>query len=172
MVSSYRIGRRSIRLKGYDYRNGGTYFVTICTQNRESVLGEVRGNIVGLSDMGCVVQQCWDEMPNHVHGILYISDITERRGLACQTPTDVERRYSKPIAGSLGTIISAFKSACTKQMHLEMADTQIGVARNAPTIWQRNYHEHIIRSEDERFRIRRYIMNNPTQWNIHPDDLL
>ena len=35
--------RRSIRLKNYDYSGNGYYFVTICTQNREKLFGEIVG---------------------------------------------------------------------------------------------------------------------------------
>lgn len=169
--------RRSVRLEGYDYRNGGMYFVTICTKNREPTFGEIRNNIVGLSDMGCVIHQCWNAipvhfpyveldsfivMPNHIHGILYMCDIAERgpharRDMACHVPTTIERQFSKPIAGSLATIIGAFKSACTKQIN------QLHQINGS--IWQSNYYEHIIRNENDLFRIRRYIMNNPSQWH-------
>ncbi len=88
--------RRSIRLQGFDYRNGGRYFVTICTKNRRCTLGDIRNGIMGLSDIGCVVAQYWQEiprhfpgiecdifvvMPNHIHGILYMDDPI-RRGVA------------------------------------------------------------------------------------------
>jgi REP element-mobilizing transposase RayT len=33
-------------------------------------------------------------------------------------------------------------------------------------IWQRNYYEHIIRSEDELKRVREYIANNALQWAL------
>jgi REP element-mobilizing transposase RayT len=33
--------RRSIRLKGYNYSEAGAYFITICTQNRECLFGDV-----------------------------------------------------------------------------------------------------------------------------------
>ncbi|HVW66913.1 MAG TPA: hypothetical protein VHA78_04260 [Candidatus Peribacteraceae bacterium] len=87
--------RRSIRLKGYDYRNGGTYFVTICTKNRDRIFGEIRNGIVGLSEVGCIVADelqktpiirpyvtldQWIIMPNHVHVIFQIDhhvDVTD-----------------------------------------------------------------------------------------------
>lgn len=183
MASWVRNGRRSIRLRGYDYRNGGMYFVTICTKNRERIFGEIRNNIIGLSDIGCIIHQCWNEipqhfpyveldtfivMPNHVHGILYMCDITERMddgtGTACRARTDiVERHFGQCIAGSLPTIIGAFKSACTKHINQ--------LSNGNTSIWQRNYYEHIIKSENERLRIRRYIMNNPAQSDINPNDM-
>jgi len=33
-------------------------------------------------------------------------------------------------------------------------------------VWQRNYYEHIIRHEIELNRIREYIMNNPSSWEM------
>ncbi|HVW66914.1 MAG TPA: hypothetical protein VHA78_04265 [Candidatus Peribacteraceae bacterium] len=61
-------------------------------------------------------------------------------------------------------MINQFKSAVTKS---------INEYRNSPgaQIWQRNYHEHIIRDEDERLRIERYILDNPSHWDIDPDNL-
>ena len=51
--------RRSIRLKGYDYAQAGAYFVTICVQERECVLGEVVDGQMRLNDWGYVAEECW-----------------------------------------------------------------------------------------------------------------
>jgi REP element-mobilizing transposase RayT len=82
--------RRSIRLQGYDYSQAGAYFVTICTHNRQCLFGGIADRKMRLNDAGRVVQQCWDRipthfphveldgfvvMPNHVHGIVVITDI-------------------------------------------------------------------------------------------------
>ena len=84
--------RRSIRLPGYDYSQAGAYFVTICTQNRRCLFGNVVNVEMVLNHAGRVVAESWqwmgeqyehvelDEwviMPNHLHGIIVIS---ERRG--------------------------------------------------------------------------------------------
>jgi hypothetical protein len=81
--------RRSIQLKEFDYTSAGAYFVTICTRGREMFFGEVLEDVVRLSEWGEVVQSWWhnipsyfnnvecDEfviMPNHIHGIIHISD--------------------------------------------------------------------------------------------------
>jgi len=76
-----------------------------------------------------------------------------------------ERKFGKPIAGSLSTIVGAFKSAATKQ---------INILRNAPgsPVWQRNYYEHIIRNEESLQHLRQYIHNNPLLWRedqLRPD---
>lgn len=79
--------RRSIRLQGYDYSQTGAYFITLCTQNRESLFGDILNGVMHLNDAGRMVQQCWDDvplhfpqaaldtfvvMPNHIHGIVVI----------------------------------------------------------------------------------------------------
>jgi REP element-mobilizing transposase RayT len=74
---------RSIRLRGYDYCLPGAYFVTLVTQGRECVFGEIQGDKITLAPAGKIVAACWqrlpaffdihlDEwvvMPNHFHGI-------------------------------------------------------------------------------------------------------
>jgi REP element-mobilizing transposase RayT len=57
----------------------------------------------------------------------------------------------------LGQLIGAFKTVSAKHINL---------VRHTPgaPVWQRNYYEHIIRNEDEMDSIRRYILNNPIQW--------
>lgn len=79
--------RRSIRLREYDYAQAGAYFVTICTQGRKSLFGEVVDGEMRLTDAGLMVASWWGDlnrrfptvatdafvaMPNHVHGIIII----------------------------------------------------------------------------------------------------
>ena len=79
--------RRSIRLKAYDYSTAGAYFVTIVTQERLCVFGDVADGEAHLTDAGEMIRQVWHEipirfpsfeidefvvMPNHIHGILII----------------------------------------------------------------------------------------------------
>jgi putative transposase len=81
--------RRSIRLKGYDYRQEGAYFVTICTQDRECLFGQVVEGQMRVNPFGEIVAWAWNDlpnhnphdeldafvvMPNHVHGIVLIVD--------------------------------------------------------------------------------------------------
>jgi putative transposase len=174
--------RRSVRLKGHDYSRSGAYFVTICAYDRECLFGDVADDGMRLNDYGRVVQACWDEilyhfrevqldafvvMPNHVHGILVCTraegSTPTRRGTACRAPTT--ERFGRPVIGSLPTMIRSFKSAITKR---------INILRGVPglPVWQRNYHEHIIRDEGELLRIRDYIVCNPAHWpedENHPD---
>ena len=81
--------RRSIRLPGYDYSFPGVYFITICTQNRECLFGDVMDGNMVLNEWGMVVVESWQWlaiqynyvkldkwilMPNHLHGIIIIND--------------------------------------------------------------------------------------------------
>jgi len=82
--------RRSIRLKGYDYTQPGGYFITICTYQRECLLGEIIDDEMVLNPAGEIVQHAWDDlpnhfpnvvldqfciMPNHVHGIVILKEL-------------------------------------------------------------------------------------------------
>jgi len=84
--------RRNIRLKGYDYTQPGAYFIAICTHGRECLFGEIIDGEMHLNEAGQIVVQTWQDlpnhgpsvqldafvvMPNHVHGIIII---TERAG--------------------------------------------------------------------------------------------
>ena len=168
--------RRSIRLKNFDYSQPGAYFVTICTISRKWLFGEIHGSAMHTNELGAIVETCWlaipkhfghvelDEfiiMPNHLHGIIWITD--PETGTACRfsmnmgtcrVPTE---QFSRPVKGSLPTIIRSFKSAATKQTN---------EWRKTPntTIWQRGYFERVVRDEDALKCIRTYIKNNPCQW--------
>ncbi|MCC6612913.1 MAG: transposase [Anaerolineae bacterium] len=164
--------RRSIRLPGYDYRGARAYFVTICTAQRQCLFGEVEGERVVLSPAGTIAHEEWLQtasvrqnvgldlfviMPNHLHGIIVLTEggvgVWRR-----QTPTDDEFKaeYAKPIPGSLGTILGAYKSKTTRRVNL--------LLQTEGSIWQRNYWERVIRDERELNAIRQYILANPARW--------
>ncbi len=172
--------RRSIRLKGYDYLSPGSYFVTICTQNRYSIFGEINDGKMGLNDAGKMVETVWNEipqyycrfcvyenivMPNHFHGIIEI--VVGAGPCACPDNTGQLMKTGQPqgVAPtmSLPDIMHRFKTMTTKK-YID------GVKQNGWTpfrgkLWQRNYYEHIIRNDDELNRIREYIVNNPLNWD-------
>lgn len=151
--------RRSIRLKDYDYSQAGAYFVTICTQNKECIFGDVIISEMQLNDLGNVAQQCWSEipkhfpnaildefiaMPNHIHGIVIFT-------VGAKNVSPLQHGTSMTI----GSIIRGFKIGVTKW-------ARENGACHAP--WQRNYYEHVIRDENDMNRIREYIANNPLNW--------
>ena len=95
-------------------------------------------------------------MPNHIHGIIQINKIGNRRGTTHRAPT-VEQ-FGKPTSNTIPTIIRGYKSSVTKQ---------INILRNKPDVpvWQRNYYEHIIRDEKSYYKISEYIKTNPLKWH-------
>lgn len=163
--------RRSIRLKEYDYSRAGAYFVTVCIKNKVQLLGEIIHREMLLSKIGKVAEKCWNEipihyprvqldkyivMPNHIHGIIrIIDDVGAEDFQPLQQTQSKINQFQKIIPKSLGSIIRGFKIGITKWCN------QCKYERFA---WQRNYHEHIIRNEEELNRIREYIVNNPLRW--------
>ncbi|MBK9941051.1 MAG: transposase [Kouleothrix sp.] len=157
--------RRSIRLSGYDYTQAGAYFVTACTAARRRLFGELVGSEMRLSRYGAIALECWEAipehcprveldafvvMPDHIHGILVLPEDADRARVAAR------ERFSKPVAGSLPTIVRLYKAAVTRQIN-----EWRGTAN--PPVWQRNYYEHVIRSQAALERIRAYIVDNPSR---------
>ena len=158
--------RKSIRLSGYDYSQAGAYYVTIVTDQRDCLFGEVVNGEMVLNDFGKIADECWRAipdhfplvelgayvvMPNHVHGIIVI---TNGRGTIYRAPT--QEQFQKPVVGSIPTIIRTFKAAVTRR---------IGREHNATGIWQRNYYEHIIRNDKDLQNKTDYIQANPMLWD-------
>ena len=156
--------RRPQRLVGFDYTRHGAYFVTICSVLRACIFGEIVGDKMQPNDFGNIVATTWHEipehyphvtldefivMPNHIHGVLFLGGKTA-------APTTTDKSHG-PARGSLGTVVGSFKSAVTREIN-RMQGTR-GVS-----IWQRNYHDRIIRDEHELMTIRAYILDNPRKW--------
>jgi REP element-mobilizing transposase RayT len=168
--------RRSIRLSGYDYRQPGAYFVTLVTHARESLFGEVVQGGICLSALGEIVTEEWllsaqmrDEiqlddfvvMPNHLHGLIVMTGDVGAHGRAPLRPVENSHLVRRP--RSLGALIAGFKAASTKRIN------RLRAAPGMP-VWQRNYYERIVRSEDELNRIRQYILDNSANWHADPEN--
>ena len=111
-------------------------------------------------------------MPNHVHGIVEltqndVSNVGAKNFLPLQTPNESwankssRNEFQKMIPHSIGSIVKGFKIGVTKWFRNNPIDTEIFLTLK---IWQRNYHEHIIRNEKSYQRISEYIINNPKNW--------
>ncbi len=171
--------RRSIRLRGHDYSGAGAYFVTICALEGAHLFGNVRDGVMEPNQFGQIVLDEWRRtatirsyvnlgefvlMPNHVHGIIWIVDHglngadVIRRGKARLAPTgkNTPMKFGEPPSRSIPSIIGSFKSASTKRIR--------EIKPEWPQIWQRNYYDRIIRDHHELFAIRKYIRDNPANW--------
>lgn len=183
--------RRSIRLHGYDYSRNGMYFVTICTQGRLRLFGDIADGEMQLNDAGRMVRAIWDEipahycgieidqftvMPNHIHGIIKLVGATPRGCPSSTCPGDVgqpqgvaptgfvegQAQGPAPTKYSLPDVVHRFKTMTTKKY-------TDGVKQNGwqafpAKLWQRNYYEHIIRNEAAYLKIAEYIQTNPQRW--------
>jgi len=164
--------RRSIRLSHYDYAQPGAYFITICARDKECFFGKVIDTEVELNESGKAVQQCWLElpehfagvdvdayvvMPNHVHGIIVVHEDRARRAVPLRPDKLPLRQFGAPEHATVPTIVRSFKAAATKLVN------ELNRTPGAP-LWQRNYHEHVVRNEEDLNQIRVYIAMHPAQW--------
>ena len=164
--------RKKIRLRHFDYSQNGSYFVTICTQERAMLFGNVTNGTMTYNDYGQIaVEEIHNTnklrknagisiskyivMPNHVHFILEIVGARRVVPIAPQY-----ENFSKPTEQSVPTIVRAYKAAVTKRIRrLDGHDTSCPY-----DIWQRSFYEHIIRNEQDYITIAEYINNNPLKW--------
>nr|WP_172186316.1 transposase [Microcoleus asticus] len=159
--------RRSIRLPGYDYRTPGSYFITICSWQRECLFGEVINDKMQLSPYGKTVLFNWSllpkryknvalddfiVMPNHVHGIIVLKGSPEIN----YTESD-KFGHRKSTIHPLSEIVRGLKTSSARRIN------QMRYLRGI-SVWQRGYYEHIIRNEESLVAIREYIVNNPVLW--------
>ena len=150
--------RKKNRLNQYDYGQNGTYFVTICTKDRKSVLCDIVGGgspvpkpigkiaLAVTKEISAKYPQVKVDhfvvMPNHIHLLLSI----QNDGTGNPSPT-------------VGTVIAWYKYSITKQ-----ANQQFGTSGSK--VFQRSYHDHIIRNDKDYTEIWEYIENNPRKWAL------
>ena len=137
--------RKPTRIPGYDYSSQNYYFVTICTHGKECIFGSV-GN---RNKWGQIAYQDLKEierhfsniqvdnfivMPNHIHAIITMDGANSI---------------------SLDRIIGLYKSGVTRKIHQEQPDMKV---------WQRSFHDHIIRNQKEYEQIWQYVQYNDQKW--------
>ncbi len=137
--------RKPNRLKKFDYSSDGLYFITICTANHENIFwknineyvlseyGEIAGKAVLKINKvyeNNVVVDNYVIMPNHIHLIIVIHNNLVNDGRAMLAPT-------------ISHIIQQFKGIVTKKAGF--------------SVWQKSFHDHIIRTQKEYQEITKYI---------------
>ena len=172
--NKYRIP--SARLQNWDYGWHATYFVTICTQNRECYFGDIIDGEMQLSEIGKIIETEWLKtfemrpdmnlqmgefvvMPNHFHAIITIGENEYNIERGVQRGRDAMHCVSTknefgPQSKNLASIIRGFKSGVTtnaRNIHADFA-------------WQPRFHEHIIRNNESFEKIKLYIIENPLKW--------
>ncbi|PIV22510.1 MAG: hypothetical protein COZ69_14485 [Deltaproteobacteria bacterium CG_4_8_14_3_um_filter_45_9] len=172
-----RRNRKVIRLREYDYSQAGGYFITICTYNREYLFGQVANHQMMLNKTGETVKQWWLKledkfinvkldnyvvMPNHIHGIIVVIEkdkVGAIHELPLQSGMIMRRQMLIP------KTVGYFKMNSAKYIN------RLRGAMGYP-LWQRNYYEHVIRNENELYRITDYIKNNPLKWDLDRENPL
>ena len=163
--------KKQYRLSAYDYSQEGGYFVTICTKDKQIYFGDVVDGCMKLSRIGEIAKQFWlqipihfksvvlDEfviMPNHIHGIILITD---RRNVPRHVPTTGIRPLAKD---SLSSIINHYKGNVRRWCNKNGFE---------PFSWQPRFYDHVIRDEKSLSKIRQYITNNPPKWEIDKNNV-
>ena len=157
--------RKPTRLKEYDYSQNGAYFITICTHNRRYIFSNIVGAIHELPEnkltqYGEFAEQIikilpdrfnvsipkYVIMPNHIHLIIEINNDNGERAIR-ESPLQHHRSVIDKMVGFL-------KMNVSKKIHNTSTEK----------IWQRSYHDHIIRGEEDYKKIWEYIDTNVIQW--------
>ena len=156
--------RKPTRLSAYDYGSPGAYFITICTEDRRCILSKILVGD-GVLDVPCVrllpygkiVENTLQEivktyswltldqyviMPNHIHLLLRI----EYNGPS-GTPAPTNTTEGKPVPANtaLPKLISTFKRFTNKRCGVEL--------------WQRSFHDHVVRGENDYLEIWKSIFS-------------
>jgi REP element-mobilizing transposase RayT len=149
--------RKPNRLKNYDYSLDGAYFVTICANKHIEIFSRIDEGRIYLTNIGKIIENeikilsCTYKdvivdshitMPNHVHMIIIIYETNKRQN------TIGEQQSTSPV--TISRIIGQWKRAIS--------------IKAGRSIWQKSFHDRIIRNEDEYHMIAEYIDNNPQRW--------
>ena len=160
-----------MRLRDYDYRQSGVYFVTVCTHHHTCLFGRITDGEMRLNHLGKLVGAEWQHiskarttvhldafvvMPNHFHGIVIINNGNDHAGPSF-IPAVNGKRSGTLHSDSLGAVVGHFKAALSRRAKALTLDC-------SGRIWQRNYYEHVIRNEKSLNEIRKYIVENPARW--------
>ena len=142
------------------------YFITVCTKYKEHYFGEIIDGEIQLNELGKIVNDellktetmrekvildSFIVMPNHVHVIIVFDP---PRPVETQCIASLPNKFG-PQINNLASIIRGFKSSVTQYARLHQITFQ----------WQSNYYDHIVRDDDDLKRIRRYIDENPQNWD-------
>ena len=180
--------RRTLRLPEFDYAQPGAYFVTIVTQYRKPIFGQIVDGEMVLNEVGWMIKDVIDQipehylgvnvelfviMPNHVHLLFLIFDVVAdpRAGVvagprACHA-NQIEDGQPRGVVLtkeqlSLPEIVHRIKSFTTHRYMKGVIER--GWTRFEKRLWRRNYYEHIIRNERDYLAIYEYILANPMNW--------
>ena len=136
----------------FNYANDGFYFITICSHNKNNLFG----NINSLNEIGKIAKTELENIPTHFNNVKIDKYVIMPNHIHCIVVIgcDAKAERSRPFP-TLSTVIGLYKSGVSKRIHELCPDI---------LVWQKSYHDHIIRNEDDYLRIWQYIDENPAKW--------
>lgn len=147
--------RKQIRAKGFDYSEAGAYFVTICTENKKCLLGTVVGEDIILPHYRVQLSRYGKIVDNAIRNIsAHYENITVDKYVVMPNHVHLILMFENS-----GRIISAPTLSTVIGQMKRYASKEAGIS-----LWQRSYHDHIIRNEKDYSEIYQYIESNPARW--------
>lgn len=178
---------KSLRLRDFNYSNPGAYFVTICLHHGDSRFGDVLDDRVALNDAGLMAMDWWNElackypgvrldefivMPNHLHGIIFITDGLESSRVEAALSGRHDTRVEAALRGrpsptpdtppNLSRILDWYKTMTTNSYIRGVK--ALDWPRFDGHLWQRSFYDRIITRERTLELMRQYIQLNPLRW--------
>ena len=148
--------RKPNRLKNYNYGTNGKYFLTICAKDRLELFSTIDVGAAfcrpRYTNIGRIIEkeitvlsrsydgvsvECFVIIPNHVHMIISIERMDGGRQDAAPTAT-------------ISQMMNQWKRAVSMKVGY--------------SVWQKSFHDHVIRDEHDYKKIAEYIENNPYVW--------
>jgi REP element-mobilizing transposase RayT len=180
---------KSARLPNWDYGSQSSYFITICTKNRDHYFGKIKNGEMLLNEIGEIASQFWKEipnhfphvglgnfvvMPNHTHGVLIMGpNHSKKRDLMGDDvlvddvsdgrDVAVQRLYGAE-KNQMSSISPKPGSISTIIRSYKSVVTKNAKKFNPEFQWQPRFHDHVIRNEYSFENIQKYIVNNPINW--------
>ena len=136
--------RKSPRIPEYDYSTCNYYFVTICTHNRHCIFGLPNN----LNDSGKIAEKHILEISKHYHGVRIERYVVMPNHIHIIVVLENNNH-------NLNQIIAQYKSGVSREIRRK---------NNVITVWQRSYHDHVIRDQRSYENIWNYIEGNPLNW--------
>lgn len=177
-MSQHLPRRRSVRLPYYNYASYGWYFVTVCCDNFKPLLGTIesaqfRPSPIGralLTELQHSVEirqelhlDVFVIMPNNLHAVVVIKPGDSQEQLRNTRDEAGKLVLLKAQLGgqarSLSSFVGGLKSTVTSGWRKLSGNPDLAV-------WNRGFHEHVVRTEPALHAIRNYIVNNPLQWEL------
>lgn len=146
--------RKNIRLKHHDYTSHTAYFITICTHNRQHLFGEIQNGEMYFNLIGKMIDEMLFRLPENFGQSQMLAKVI--------MPNHLHFIWLHQDTATLSDVVKTLKGRATTVYRAYLYNHDLPFKK----LWQRGYHEHGIRSEQDFLKIAQYIENNPKQWEL------